>query len=80
MVTDSFARYKVDYVQLVKTSLNPEEHQNHITSYSNFAGWGRLCLLVELHQEGSAPTACAASLFLYFIVDLYSLVHTKVTS
>ena len=26
---------------------------------SNFAGWGGLCLLVELHREGSAPVAGA---------------------
>ena len=47
-----------DYVQLVKTSLNPEGHQNHwIQSYSDLAGWWRICLLVELHRKGSAP-AC----------------------
>ena len=28
---------------------------------------GGFCLLVELHQEGSAPAACAAGLFFYVL-------------
>ena len=32
-----------------------------------FCWFGGFCLLVQLHQEGSAPKACAAGLFLYYI-------------
>ena len=30
---------------------------------------GKFCLLVELHQEGSAPAVCAAGLFLGFKIN-----------
>ena len=30
---------------------------------------GGICLLVELLQEGSAPAACAAGLFMYILVE-----------
>ena len=32
-----------------------------------FCWMGRLCLFVELHQEGSAPAACAIGLFSLYI-------------
>ena len=34
-----------------------------LKSYSIFLGCGGLCLMVELHLEGSAPAACTAGLF-----------------
>ena len=33
------------------------------SSYGDFAEVGGVCLLEELHWEGSAPAACAAGLF-----------------
>ena len=35
-----------------------------MTKLQRFCWMGGFCLLVELHQEGSAPAACAADLFL----------------
>ena len=32
MVRNNSSSYKIDYVQLIKTSLNPEGHQNRMTS------------------------------------------------
>ena len=31
-VRDSSSSYRIDYIRLVKTSLNPKGHQHHITS------------------------------------------------
>ena len=67
-VRDSSSSYKLDYRLLtivIKNFLNSEVHENFISGSKVMAillkGW--ICLLVELHQEGSASAACAACLF-----------------
>ena len=65
-VRDSSSSYKTDNFIVKKNFLNLKWHQNHITGTKVTAilmKEGRLCLLVELHWEGSAPAACAAQLF-----------------
>ena len=69
MVRVSSSSYKIDYVIVIKSFLNSKGHHNPITGSKVTAillkGW--ICLLVEFHQEGSAPAACAARLFTYVI-------------
>ena len=36
---------------------------------------GGFCQLVELHREGSAPTACAAGLFVMLVIYKYKICH-----
>ena len=54
-------------LQLLRRFLIPKGHPNHITGSKVTAILlnGGFCPLVELHREGSAPTACAAGLFSY---------------
>ena len=66
-VKDSTSSYKIDFVKVIKNFLKPEGNQNP-TSGSKVTAIlhqkkGGMCLLVELHREGSAPAACAAGLF-----------------
>ena len=59
---DSPSIYKIVYVIGIKNFLNTEGHQNFIigsTVTAILLKWG-FGLLVEFHQEGSAPAACAA--------------------
>ena len=52
---------------VIKSFLNPEDHQNFISGSKVTAILLKGCNLtigmVELHWEGSAPAACAARLF-----------------
>ena len=63
-VADGAFSHKKDYVTIVKEILNAEGHLNHITGSKVTAILlnGGFCPLVELHQECSAPAACAAGL------------------
>ena len=63
MVRDSSSSYKI----VIKNFLNPEGHQNPSSGskVTIILLKGEFCLLVELHQKGSALSACAAGLFLY---------------
>ena len=38
-VKDSSFSYKIDYVLVIKTFLNPEGHQNRISGYGHFSEW-----------------------------------------
>ena len=37
MVRDSSSSYEIDYVIVIQNFLNPEGHQNRITSYGHFS-------------------------------------------
>ena len=64
IVKDSSSSYKIHYITVIKNFLNPEGQPNCITGSKvrPFYWRGGICLLVELHREGSAPAACAAGL------------------
>ena len=55
---------------MIKNFLNPLGHQNCISGSKVTASLlkGEFCLLVQLHQEGSAPATCTAGLFFCFFV------------
>ena len=65
MVADGAFSHKINYVIFFKEIINHEGHPNRITGLKVTAILlnGGFCPLVELHREGSAPTACAAGLF-----------------
>ena len=59
-IRDSSSSYKIDYVQLIKTFLNPDGHHNRII------GSKVIAVFLDggtLHREGSAPATYAAGLF-----------------
>ena len=61
---------------MIKNFLDPKENKNPtvVQKLPQFYWRGGFCLFVELHQEGSAPAACAASLFTIL------LIHMKLSS
>ena len=65
----SSSSYNIDYVIVIKSFLHLEGHKNPIGGLKvmSILLKSGFCLLVELHREGSAPAACAAGLFLFFL-------------
>ena len=56
MVEDGGSRHKIDYVTIFQENLNLKRQPNRITGSKVTAILlkGGVCLLVELHREGSA--------------------------
>ena len=65
-VKNNASSHKTNYIDNFSEIPNPEGHQNRYigSKVTAILLKGSFCLLVELHQEGSAPAACAAGLFI----------------
>ena len=84
MVKNCVSSHKTNYIDILSEILSFEGHQSHCIGSKETAillnGW-ILPSVVELHQEGSAPAACAAGLFWSFFHHLQDyLVATNVDS
>ena len=62
MIRDGASTHKIDYIEKFKENINLKGHQNRNI------GSNVTAILLKggiLHQEGSAPAACAVGLFVY---------------
>ena len=59
MVGDIPSRHKINYIDIFLDILRTPKLLYWLKSYGDFAEGGGVCLLEELHWEGSAPAACS---------------------
>ena len=63
---------------MIKNLLNPEGHQNPFSDskVTTILLKGCICLLVELHWEGSAPAACTEGFFVKIVSLSWAVIQT----